>query len=202
VGRSGSCGPRRWKAGLRQPLLDDGTLFVATEKNKVYGLNPKTGALNWSEPLSLGKPWNPEEIKCGDLTPSIGVTATPGHRRRTGIAYLTYKTYVGETTQARWYMDAVSVATGKQQPGFPVQLSGTAQNEEGQTFEPERELQRPGLLLLEGVVYAAFGSDCDDDPYQGWVFGVSTSGAVKAPLDIGNRLQRQRHLAVGRRHHV
>jgi phosphodiesterase/alkaline phosphatase D-like protein len=163
-----------------QPLLDDGTLFVATEKNKVYGLNPKTGALNWSEPLSLGKPWNPEEIKCGDLTPSIGVTATPVIDAETGIAYLTYKTYVGETTKARWYMDAVSVATGKQQPGFPVELSGTAQNEEGQTFEPERELQRPGLLLLEGAVYAAFGSDCDDDPYQGWVFGVSTSGAVKA----------------------
>ncbi len=164
-----------------QPLLADGTLLVATEKNKVYGLNPTTGALKWSKPLSLGEPWNPEAIHCGDLTPSIGVTATPVIDPKTGVAYLTHKTYVsGKSGASRWYMDAVNVATGEEQPGFPVELSGSAQNEPGLTFAPERELQRPGLLLLEGVVYAAFGSDCDDDPYQGWVFGVSTAGAVKA----------------------
>jgi len=28
-----------------QPLLDNGTLLVATENNKVYGLDPSTGAL-------------------------------------------------------------------------------------------------------------------------------------------------------------
>ena len=33
---------------------------------------------------------------------------------------------------------------------------------------------------MNGVVYAAFGSDCDDTPWQGWVFGVSTAGEVKA----------------------
>ena len=77
-------------------------------------------------------------------------------------------------------MDAVSVATGAQEPGFPVPLNGTAQNAPGQTFEPKTQLQRPGLLLMEGVVYAAFGSDCDTAPWQGWVFGVSTAGAIKA----------------------
>lgn len=30
------------------------------------------------------------------------------------------------------------------------------------------------------MVYAAFGSDCDFSPWQGWVFGVSTAGEVKA----------------------
>jgi iron transport multicopper oxidase len=163
-----------------QPLLANGTLLVATEENKVYGLNPTTGALKWSKPLDLGEPWNPEEIHCGDLTPWIGVTSTPVVEPKTGIAYLTHKTYAPGTKEARWYMDAVSVATGEEQPGWPVELSGVAQNDPGTTFEPETELQRPGLLLLEGVVYAGFGSDCDDDPYQGWVFGVSTSGAVKA----------------------
>ena len=33
---------------------------------------------------------------------------------------------------------------------------------------------------MDGVVYAAFGSHCDITPWQGWVFGVSTAGAVKA----------------------
>jgi len=164
-----------------QPLLYNGTLVVATESNKVYGLNPATGALKWSEPLDLGTPWNASDIGCGDLTPTIGVTATPVIDPTTNIAYMTHKTYAsGSSGPARWYMDAVSVTSGAEEPGFPVQLSGIAQNAEGQTFQPTTQLQRPGLLLLEGVVYAAFGSSCDIPPWQGWVFGVSTSGAVKA----------------------
>jgi hypothetical protein len=164
-----------------QPLLDDGTLLVATEKNEVYGLDPTSGALQWSKPLSLGAPFKAEDIGCGDLAPDIGVTSTPVIDPATNIAYLTYKTYVSGTSgPTRWLMDAISVATGAQEPGFPVVLGGTAQNAPGQSFEPETELQRPGLLLMGGVVYAAFGSDCDTSPWQGWVFGVSTEGLVKA----------------------
>jgi hypothetical protein len=74
-----------------QPLLDNGTLLVATEKNKVYGLDPTTGALQWSAPLSLGTPWNPNDIGCGDLMPSIGVTATPVIDPGTNIAYMTQR---------------------------------------------------------------------------------------------------------------
>lgn len=164
-----------------QPLLDNGTLFVATEKNRVYGLDPASGALKWAQPLDFGTPWNPSDIGCGDLTPSIGVTATPVIDPGTNIAYLTHKTYASGTSgPARWYMDAVDVATGVEEPGFPVQLSGAAQNAPSLTFQPTTELQRPGLLLMNGVVYAAFGSHCDITPWQGWVFGVSTAGAIKA----------------------
>jgi hypothetical protein len=168
-----------------QPLLDDGTLFVATEQNNLYGLNPATGAQEWTK--NLGESWNPGEISCADLSPKVGVTATPVIDQETNIAYLTYKTYrekevePGKTVkEPEWFMDAVSVATGAQEPGFPVLLNGTAQNAPGQAFEPKTQLQRPGLLLMGGVVYAAFGSDCDTVPWQGWVFGVSTEGAIKA----------------------
>ncbi len=161
-----------------QPLLSDGTLFVGTEENDLYGLNPATGAVEWSE--NLGEPWSPGEISCADLAPKVGVTATPVIDPETNVAYLTYKTYRERGKEPEWFMDAVSVSTGVQQPGFPVLLSGTAQNAPGQEFHPKTELQRPGLLLMEGVVYAAFGSDCDVSPWQGWVFGVSTEGAVRA----------------------
>jgi hypothetical protein len=165
-----------------QPLLDDGTLFVATEANNLYGLNPATGAQQWTK--KLGEPWNPGEISCDDLTPEIGVTSTPVIDPETNIAYLTYRTYREKKKEPEWFMDAVSVSTGAQEPGFPVLLSGDAQNvapgQPAQEFHPQTELQRPGLLLMEGVVYAAFGSDCDHPVWQGWVFGVSTAGAVKA----------------------
>lgn len=185
---SGTFG-RMWSAPVKgqvyaQPLLDDGTLFVATEENNLYGLDPATGTQTWS--ANLGEPWNPGEIGCGDLAPFVGVTSTPVIDPATHIAYLTYKTYrpvpggaAGEKEPA-WYMDAVDDSSGAQEPGFPVLLNGTAQNAPGQTFHPQAELQRPGLLLLEGVVYAGFGSDCDHPIWQGWVFGVSTAGVVKA----------------------
>ena len=167
-----------------QPLLADGAVLVATEDNKVYSLNPATGAPNWPKPLDLGVPWDPSEISCGDLTPQIGVTATPVVDPSTDTAYLTHKAYAsGSSGPVEWFMDAIDLATGSERPGFPVLLSGTAQNvaeDEPQTFKAQTELQRPGLLLMNGVVYAGFGSDCDAPPWQGWVFGVSTSGTVKA----------------------
>jgi Bacterial lectin/Abnormal spindle-like microcephaly-assoc'd, ASPM-SPD-2-Hydin len=109
------------------------------------------------------------------------VTATPVIDPATNTAYLTHKTYVsGSSGTARWYMDAVDITTGKEKAGFPVELAGAAQNQPGQVFQPTRELQRPGLLLMNGVVYAAFGSSCDFSPWQGWVMGVSTTGQIKA----------------------
>src|SRR5438105_3621633 len=164
-----------------QPLLGNGNLLIATENNKVYALDPATGAMRWPAPLNLGTPWNPADVGCGDLTPSIGVTSTPVIDPTTNTAYLTHKTYVSGTSgPARWYMDAVDLAKGTEKTGFPVELSGTAQNAPGQTFAPTTELQRPGLLLMNGVVYAGFGSHCDHGPWQGWIFGVSTTGEVRA----------------------
>ena len=143
-----------------QPLLANGTVLVATESNKVYGLDPATGALRWPA-LNLGTPWKAADIGCGDLAPNIGVTATPVIDPATNIAYMTHKSYVsGSSGASRWYMDAIDITTGTEKAGFPVQLSGSAQNAPGQTFSPTAELQRPGLLLMNGVVYAAFGSDC------------------------------------------
>lgn len=164
-----------------QPLLANGTLLAVTENNKVYGLNPATGAAKWAAPLNLGTPWKAADIGCGDLTPNIGVTATPVIDAATDTAYMTHKTYASGTSgPAAYYLDAIDLATGAQKAGFPVRLSGTAQNAPAQTFNATTELQRPGLLLMDGVVYAAFGGHCDITPYQGWVFGVSTAGVVKA----------------------
>jgi hypothetical protein len=176
---------QEWSANVQgqvyaQPLLDEDTLVVATEHNKVYGLDPAKGTQRWATTLT-GTPWNPGEISCGDLTPEIGVTGTPVIDPASDVAYMTHKAYAsGSSGPVKYWMDAIELATGHEKAGFPVELAGSAQNDSEQTFTPRTELQRPGLLLLEGVVYAAFGSDCDVDPFQGWIFGVSESGTVKA----------------------
>ncbi len=156
-----------------QPLLDDGTLLVGTETNWIYGLDPATGAIRWSR--QLGQPFI--ETTCTDLAPDVGITSTPTVDPATGIAYLTSDAYLsGDSGPVGYFMHAIDPATGDEEPGFPVQIQGPAQNDPAQSFSATQELQRPGLLLLGGVVYAGFASHCDDLPYGGLVAGVSTTG--------------------------
>ena len=42
-------------------------------------------------------------------------------------------------------------------------------------FSPMQHMQRPGLLLQDGLLYIAFGSHGDFDPYHGWVFAYEAS---------------------------
>ena len=103
-----------------------------------------------------------------------------GDRSETNVAYFFSKAYAsGNSGPAAWKMHAVDLSNGEEEPGFPVPISGEAQNLPGVEFNPTQQLQRPALLLMNGVVYAAFGSHCDIQPYEGWIVGVSTSGQIK-----------------------
>ncbi|MDQ6616544.1 MAG: choice-of-anchor D domain-containing protein [Actinomycetota bacterium] len=164
-----------------QPLVVNGTIVVATIRGTVYGLSAATGVPQWSR--KLGTAFNNADIGCPD-PPFSGIVGTPvadsishpGHY----IAFLISRTYASGTSgPAAYFEHAVDVATGQEQPGFPVALQGSADNDHSSTFDPTQQLQRPGLLLLNGVVYAGFGSFCDTAPYEGWVIGVSaTTGAI------------------------
>jgi hypothetical protein len=161
-----------------QPLVINRSLFIATEENWIYRLDPDNGAIQWSRQVAT--PWNPADIGCTDLTPWIGITGTPVVDESTNTAYFFSKTYASGTSgPAAWFAHAVDLITGAERPNFPVEIAGTAQNSP-QIFNPTDELQRPGLLLMDGVVYAGFGGHCDIPPWQGWIAGVSTSGVLKA----------------------
>ncbi|MFF4652793.1 choice-of-anchor D domain-containing protein [Streptomyces sp. NPDC001380] len=179
---------QRWSAPARldgqvyaQPIAVGGTVVAATENNKVYGLDRTTGAAVWSR--DLGPAWPAAALGCGDLTPTIGVTSTPVYDPATGAVYLTAKVNDGplvngvhDVLNPHWYMHALDPLTGDERPGFPVVIKGSPSNDPGTVFSPAYQMQRPGLLLLDGVVYAAFGGHCDHKPYRGYVVGVSTTG--------------------------
>jgi hypothetical protein len=161
-----------------QPLVVGNTLLVATETNDVYGIDPASGAIRWHH--NFGVPWNPNDAPCTDLTPDVGITGTPTIDPATGTAYFLSKTYVsGSTGPVKYVAHAIDVATGTERPGWPTEIKGTASNAPGATFDPTFELQRTGLLLMNGVVYAGFGSVCDLPPWRGYVVGIGTDGVQK-----------------------
>jgi hypothetical protein len=161
-----------------QPVIAGETVFVATEKNNIYGIDRLTGARKWSR--NLGVAWNPNDLNCADLLPTVGVTGTPVIDPATNTVYFFSKTYASGTSgPAAWFAHAVDIGNGAERAGFPVRIEGSASNVASTTFDATHEMERTGLLLMDGVVYAGFGGHCDRQPYNGWVVGVSTSGQLK-----------------------
>ena len=154
-----------------QPVVAKGVLLAVTEKDKAYGLDPVTGAIRWKR--DVGPEWAASNIGCGDLVPTIGITSTPVVDQTTGTAYFTAKVDDGKDgDHPHWYMHAVDITNGKERRGFPTTIKGAADNDRDHDFNPKTAMQRPGLLLLDGVVYAGFASHCDRQPYVGYVVGV------------------------------
>ncbi|HEV2637135.1 MAG TPA: ricin-type beta-trefoil lectin domain protein [Actinocrinis sp.] len=158
-----------------QPLVVGNTLVAATEANNIYGINATTGAVLWSR--NVGAP-EPIWTTCGDLTPQVGITSTPVYDPATKSVFFLAKVNDGP----HYYLHSVDLATGAERSGWPIAVSGTPSNDSAHPFDSATALQRPGLLLLGGVVYAAFGSSCDQGSYDGYVAGFNTTTPTMSTL--------------------
>mmetsp|Transcript_19672 Transcript_19672/g.32245 ORF Transcript_19672/g.32245 Transcript_19672/m.32245 type:complete len:2037 (+) Transcript_19672:238-6348(+) len=163
-----------------QMLTYKGTLFAVTQMNKVYALNAYTGAILWVRQFG-GQPFDARVFPtpwgiCEDISPVIGITSTPVIDPRSDTIFVQHKQVVpwGVTH----YMHGLDVKTGKNRPGFPVEMTGYASNNPNLPFVALRHFNRVALLLLDDVVYSAFGGHCDTGNYQGWVIGVHVRGYV------------------------
>ena len=157
---------------LAQPIEDQGVLIAATEGDQISGVDPTTGAVRWQR--TVGVPVPSSVLDCPDISPQVGITGTPTVDPVTGVAYLVADTLVGGVPQ--FQVHGIDPTTGLDVAGFPVTLQGRAANHPAVRFSAAQQYQRPGLLLLDGVVYAAFGSHCDAAPWNGWIVGVTTAG--------------------------
>jgi hypothetical protein len=149
-----------------QPLVVGRTVIVATENNWVYGLDAASGKVKWHR--HLGRPFPASRDGCTDLAPHIGVTSTPVYDPGSGSVYV-----LAETAAPAFTLFGVNAQTGHLTRH--IRIHGSAHNDRNIGFSAAGEFQRPGLLLMNGSVYAAFGSHCDQKPYVGFVAGVSIS---------------------------
>lgn len=143
-------------------------VFVCTESNSVYAFDAdKAGVTYWH--TNLGTPYT---SGCGDLTPIIGITGTPVIDLGSGTLYLDTKLAAPSSTAVH-KLHALDLTTGGEKFGGPVTVTNASIGFINTIAAVEH--QRPGLLLLNGVVYAAFGSHCDQGSYHGFVLGYNAT---------------------------
>ena len=105
----------------------------------------------------------------------VGVVSTPVIDAASGTIYVVAKTY--ENGNSVFRLHALDVTTGSEKFGGAVQITATYTfNGQTDTFNPLAEINRPALLLTNGHVYLAFGSNgCNDYADQGWVISYNAS---------------------------
>ena len=135
------------------------TVIVATENDMVYGINGSTGHVDWSR--SLGQPY--AITGCNNIIPNIGVTGSPVYDPGTGDVYVMAQ--IKPSTKPLYSLFGLNPSTGAITSAVGVPLHPC--NDPKLTFSGAMQLQRPGLLLVHGWVYAAFGGHCDHQPYAG-----------------------------------
>lgn len=165
-------------------------LFVATEHASVYGFDADSGTQLW-QVLTLAPGEMPsDDHGCSQVTPEIGVTSTPVIDPSAGAHGTIYVVGMSKDGSGQYHqrLHALDVTTGAEEFGGPKEIQasypGTGDNSSGGKviFDPGQQLERPGLLLLSGVVYTSWGSHCDVRPYTGWIIGYDENTLTQASV--------------------
>lgn len=180
-------------------------IYVATVNNTVYAYdadypdestplwvknyNPPGGRAVTHGDLSMGG-------ACGgnynDFSGNIGIVGTPvidptpfpgAGAADQGTIYFVTRTNTGGVFDQ--YFHAVNLRDGSERPNSPVLIQGAvlgtgSGNIDGVVpFNPFTENQRPGLALVQGVVYISWASHCDLGPYHGWLIGYHANSLAQ-----------------------
>ncbi len=143
-----------------EPLVVNGHVLVATERNTIYSLNPTTGQIEWK--THIGTPMRRSALPCGDIDP-LGITGTPVYDPATGLVFA-----VAEISPGQHVLVGLDATNGQVRVRRSADL---------RSMTPLVQQQRPGLALFGGYVYVEYGGlagDCGN--YHGWVIRIKTDG--------------------------
>jgi hypothetical protein len=172
-------------------------VYVATMNDTVYAFDANSGSLPalWTTSLLDYSPPGatpvPIAVKgCGTTVgwTQTGVISTPVIDPIADVIYLLAETY--ESNEVVHRLHALDVTTGIEVGGWPITIQASyTYGGETYTFVDTHEMNRPGLLLNNGYVYAGFGSPGCDGEDQGWVMSFNTLTAQQEAFDLepGNR---------------
>ncbi len=155
-------------------------VYIATEHDSVYAFDADNGAALWQVSLLQPGETTSDTRGCNQVTPEIGITATPVIDASKGFLYVVAMSKDGA---GRYYqrVHALWLSSGQDQYGSPITVqasvpgTGDGSNGTRSVFDPKQYKDRPGLLLVGNNLYTSWSSHCDIRPYAGWVISYDTS---------------------------
>lgn len=173
--------------------ISQNVLFVETEHASVYAFDADSGTALWHTSTLQNGESTSDDHGCNQITPEIGITATPVIDRSAGLHGTIYLTSMSKDASGSYHqrLHALDVTTGAEEFGGPTEVQatypGNGDNSSGGTvtFDPAQYAERAGLLLLNGVIYTAWTSHCDVRPYTGWIISYDQNTlAQKSVLNL------------------
>ncbi len=178
-------------------------IFVASTHDTVYAFDADTSPCTayWNKSLlNSGETYlSNGDVGTGDIEPDIGIIGTPVIDLSTKTLYVVSKSKANGTSctpssSCFQRLHALSLIDGSEKFGGPYSLTssitvpgtGDGSSNGSVPFDPLRENQRPGLALVNGVVYIAWASHGDNGPYHGWVMGFAANNIGAGPSAVWN----------------
>ena len=154
-------------------------VFAATEHDSVYAFDADTGSVLWQVSLLATGETLSDTHGCGQVTPEIGITATPVIARSAGAHGILYVVAMSKDASSNYHqrLHALDLLNGAELLNGPTEVTADYPTASGgtTTFNPGQYEERAALLLLHGTVYTSWTSHCDEAPYFGWIVAFSGS---------------------------
>jgi len=177
-----------WVANLAIAGGTHNVVFAATSRDTVYAFDADASPCTtyWNKSLlpSGETPVSYNDVGNTDIQPEIGIVGTPVIDLSSETMYVVSKSKNNATnctpsSSCHQRLHALSLIDGSEKFGGPTDITssitvpGTGDGSSGGilSFDTRRQNQRPGLALVNGVVYVAWASHGDQNPYHGWVIG-------------------------------
>ena len=182
-----------YMSGIAMASGTHNVLYIVTQHDSVYAFDADHDQQLWHVSMvdtAHGAPSGAiaapsEDVGSYDINPEYGITSTPVIDPTTSTIYVVATSE--ESGAMVWRLHALDLATGKEKIG-PVVIqgsvagTGTGSVNGKIAFQAKYQLNRPGLLLLNGQVIVAFGSHSDNGPYHGWLMAYDAATLVQTGI--------------------
>ncbi|MGB9329429.1 MAG: fibronectin type III domain-containing protein [Steroidobacteraceae bacterium] len=159
-------------------------VFVATEHSSVYAFDADAATPIWHRSFinpATGLTSRPTNASLEDINPEVSITSTPVIDPTSNTLYVVAQT-VQSGSPAYYWLHALDITTGLDKV-TPVQVQASVGS--GATplnVNAATSQQRPGLFLLNGVVYVGVGSNGDNFPWVGWLVGYNATTLARVSV--------------------
>ena len=155
-------------------------VYVVTQNDSAYAMDADNGTQLWHADLTNGGV--PASLADGNLPCGMGpgfdregAVGTPVIDPTSNTMYVVAKTVIKGTVMH--FLHALNISTGAEQTsmGSPMLITASSVSKKGHIthFNSLHQKNRPGALLLNGVLYFGFGSNSCNDGNTGWVLAYN-----------------------------